>query len=66
VNLLCIIKVGMFIILFALKESRNVFHTLESLYVYFSQPARNKNLIDIQKNLGIKIVKLYKNVMLLS
>lgn len=40
--------------MFALKESRNVFHTLESLYVHFSQPARNKNLIDIQKKLGIE------------
>lgn len=40
--------------IFALKESRNVFHTLESLYVHFSQPARNKNLMDIQNNLGIK------------
>ncbi|KAL4108079.1 hypothetical protein QTP88_018334 [Uroleucon formosanum] len=43
-----------FIILFVLKESRNVFHTLESLYVHISQSARNKNLIDIQKNLGIE------------
>jgi len=49
-----VIYVGIFIILFALKKSRNVFHTLESLYVQFSQPARNKNLMDIQNNLGIK------------
>ncbi|KAF0755715.1 E3 SUMO-protein ligase KIAA1586-like [Aphis craccivora] len=44
-NILCIIS---------MLESRNVFHTSESLYVHFSQPARNKNLMDIQNNLGIK------------
>lgn len=53
-NISCLVLLGIFIILFTLKESRNVFHTLESLYVHFSQPARNKNLIDIQNKLGIK------------
>lgn len=44
---------GIFIIMFALKKSRNVFHTLQSLYVHFTQLTRNKNLIDIQNRLGL-------------
>jgi hypothetical protein len=31
-----------------------VFNTLESLYVYFSQPSKNQKLTEIQTKLGIK------------
>ncbi|XP_008179531.1 zinc finger MYM-type protein 1-like [Acyrthosiphon pisum] len=36
------------------KETRNVFNTLESLYIHFSHPSKNQHLIEIQTNLGIK------------
>lgn len=45
---------------FLFKDTRCLFNTLESIYVHFSYPTKNQQLIDMQKKLGLKIKTIGK------
>jgi len=54
INILLYLPIILILIyIFYFKDARNLFNTLEALYVHFSHPTRNVKLTDLQLKLNM-------------